>query len=623
MNPAVWVERHGRQRPDEPALADGERLHAGWGAFAARTASVAAALRDDFGLTPGSRVAIVMRNRPEYLEALFAIWHAGLVAVPVNARLHRDEIAYILDHSESAVVVTDADHAGEVESLVGTVASLQAAVVAPGERWDRLAGSSPVPLVDRQPEDPAWLFYTSGTTGRPKGATLTHRNLLMASLSYFADIDPVMPHDCILHAAPLSHGSGLYGLPHVARGAVSVVPQSGGVDGDEIAYILDHSESAVVVTDADHAGDVEPLVGTVPSLQTAVVAPGERWDRLTASAPAPLVDRQPGDPAWLFYTSGTTGQPKGATLTHRNLLMASLSYFADIDPVMPQDGILHAAPLSHGSGLYGLPHVARGAVSVVPQSGGVDGDEIAALLRRWPGMSFFAAPTMVKRLAGDPAVATADLSNLKTIIYGGAPMYLADLEEALAVFGPRLAQIYGQGESPMTITGLSKADHADRDHPRWRDRVQSVGVPRTDVEVRVVDEDDRELPAGEVGEVVVRGDVVMAGYWKNPDATAETLRGGWLHTGDVGSFDADGYLTLRDRSKDLIISGGMNIYPREVEEALLRHPGIRAAAVVGRPDAEWGEAVVAFVVAADGATPPPAAELDRTCLDHIARYKRP
>ena len=481
MNPAVWVERHGRRRPDDPALADGERVHASWGTFAARAAAVASGLRDDFGVAPGDRVAIVMRNRPEYLEALFAIWHAGLVAVPVNARLHRDEIAYILDHSESAVAMTDADHADDIESLVGTVASLRA----------------------------------------------------------------------------------------------------------------------------------------------AVVAPGERWDRMTALSPGALVDRHANDPAWLFYTSGTTGRPKGATLTNRNLLMASLSYFADIDPVTAQDSILHAAPLSHGSGLYGLPHIARGAVSVVPHSGGVDGDEIAALLRRWPGMSFFAAPTMVKRLAGDPAIANADLAHLKTIIYGGAPMYLADLEVALALFGPRLAQIYGQGETPMTITALSKADHADRDHPRWRDRLQSVGVARTDVEVRVVDDLDHVLPAGEIGEVVVRGDVVMAGYWKQPDATTEALRGGWLHTGDVGSFDGDGYLTLRDRSKDLIISGGMNIYPREVEEALLRHPGVGAVAVVGRPDPEWGEAVVAFVVATDRTAAPAVDDLDRTCLDSIARYKRP
>src|SRR5262249_45626997 len=181
----------------------------------------------------------------------------------------------------------------------------------------------------------------------------------------------------------------------------------------------------------------------------------------------------------------------------------------------------------------------------------------------------------------------------------------------------------GQGETPMTITALSKADHADRDNPRWRDRMQSVGVPRTDVEVQVVDDEDRLLPVGEAGEGVVRGDVVMAGYWNDPDATAEALRGGWLHTGDVGSFDADGYLTLLDRSKDLIISGGMNIYPREVEEALLRHPGVRAAAVVGRPDLRWGESVVAFVVAAESDASPSADDLDRTCREHIARFKRP
>jgi long-chain acyl-CoA synthetase len=481
MNPAVWVARHGRRRPGAPALAAGASVHASWAEFAARTAAVAGGLRGEYGLAPGDRVAIVMRNRPEYLEAKYGCWHAGLVAVPVNARLHREEIAFILSDSGTSVVVCDPEHAGDVEPLVGSVDSLRAAVVVPGERWERIASAEPAPLADRRPDDPAWLFYTSGTTGRPKGATLTNRNLLTMSLSYYADIDAVMPEDCILHLAPLSHGAGLYGLPHVARGAVSVFTESGGAGGEEIA----------------------------------------------------------------------------------------------------------------------------------------------ALLRRWPGMSFFAAPTMVKRLAGDAALAAADLAHLKTIIYGGAPMYLTDLDAALARFGPRLAQIYGQGETPMTITALSKADHVDSDEPRRRERLQSVGLPRTDVEVRVVDDDDRELPAGEIGEIVVRGDVVMAGYWNQPDATAETLRGGWLHTGDVGSFDGDGYLTLRDRSKDLIISGGMNIYPREVEEALLNHAGVRAVAVVGRPDPEWGEAVVAFVVAADPDAPPPLGELDGTCLERIARFKRP
>lgn len=481
MNVATWVERHGRARPGAPAVAEGERVHATWAGLAARVAALAGGLRDGLGLTAGDRVALVMRNRPQYLEAQYGAWHAGLVVVPVNARLHREEIAFVLRDSGTAVVVTDEEHRSDVEPLLAEVGTLREVVVAPGPCWDELLESAPVPLADRAPDDPAWLFYTSGTTGRPKGATLTHRNLLMASLSYFADIDQVGPQDCILHVAPLSHGSGLYGLPHVARGAASVLAPSGGAD-----------------------------------------------------------------PA-----------------------------------------------------------------------------EVAALLRRWPGASFFAPPTLVKRLAADPAVVAAARENLKTIVYGGAPMYLADLEEALDAFGPRLTQIYGQGETPMTITALSKADHADRHHPRWRERVQGVGFPRTDVEVRVVDEEDREVPAGEVGEVVVRGDVVMGGYWEQPEATAQTLRGGWLHTGDLGSLHDDGHLTLRDRSKDLVITGGMNVYPREVEEVLLRHPGVRAAAVVGRPDPQWGEALVAFVVPDDPSASPSGADLDRLCLDSIARYKRP
>jgi acyl-CoA synthetase (AMP-forming)/AMP-acid ligase II len=302
--------------------------------------------------------------------------------------------------------------------------------------------------------------------------------------------------------------------------------------------------------------------------------------------------------------------------------MASLSYFADIDPVMPQDCMLHAAPLSHGSGLYGLPHVARGAVSVVPQSGGVDGDEIAALLQRWAGMSLFAAPTMVKRLAGDSAVAAANLSHLKTIVYGGAPMYVADLKRALALFGPKLCQIYGQGESPMTITGLSKLMHTESDHPRFEDRLGSTGVARTGCAVRIVDEDGRDVPVGEIGEIVTRSDCVMKGYWNNPEANAKSLRDGWLWTGDLGSLDQDGFLTLKDRSKDMIISGGSNIYPREIEEVLLTHAGVLECAVVSRPHADWGEEVIAYVVRRPGADLD-VQELDRLCLDNVARFKRP
>jgi len=183
-------------------------------------------------------------------------------------------------------------------------------------------------------------------------------------------------------------------------------------------------------------------------------------------------------------------------------------------------------------------------------------------------------------------------------------------------------QIYGQGESPMTITALPRAFHADTAHPRYLQRLSSVGVAQSMIEVRITDSDGNVLPAGETGEIEAKGPPVMLGYWNNPDATAETLRDGWLHTGDVGRLDDDGFLTLSDRSKDVIISGGTNIYPREVEEALLTHDAVHEVSVIGVADPEWGENVVACVVLRNGATASDAA-LDAHCLATIARFKRP
>ena len=300
-------------------------------------------------------------------------------------------------------------------------------------------------------------------------------------------------------------------------------------------------------------------------------------------------------------------------------MAAILNYLSDVDTIAPGDAIIHAAPMSHGSGFYMLPHVAHGGLNVTPESGGFEPAEIFELLRAHRGVTMFAAPTMVKRLVEHRDGGA--LPGLKTIVYGGGPMYVADCQVALARFGNVLVQIYGQGESPMTISCLSRADHADSGHPRHLDRLASVGPAFTGVEVRVGGADDAPLPPGEVGEVLVRGDTVMAGYWDNPAATAETLRGGWLHTGDVGSMDADGYLTLKDRSKDVIISGGSNIYPREVEEVLLRNPAVAEVSVVGQADAEWGEIVIAFIVPRGPA--PETAELDALCLENIARFKRP
>jgi long-chain acyl-CoA synthetase len=454
MNLVTWLDRAARADPAAVAVYRGGDPWADYGTLAARVARLAGGLRGRAGLAPGDRIAISMENCPEYLEVLYAAWWAGLAVVPINAKLHAKEKAFI---------VADADARLSIEA----------------------------------PEA-------------------------------FADL----------------HGEAI-----------------------------------------------------------------------------PMHESAAGDLAWLFYTSGTTGRPKGAMLSHRNLAQTTYSYFIDVDSVRREGRLLHAAPLSHGSGLYNFTHLAKGAAQVLPESGGFDAAEVLHLLEQHRDVSFFAAPTIVKRLAGAALSSSAPATGLQTIVYGGGPMYRTDLDGAHEAFGRRLAQIYGQGESPMTITALSKAHHADVAHPRHRERLASVGLPHSAVRLSIRSEDGIALAAGEIGEVCVRGDVVMSGYWGNPDASARALRDGWLWTGDLGVLDDDGFLTLKDRSKDLIVSGGSNIYPREVEEVLLLHPSVAEASVVGRPDPEWGEAVVAFIVARGA--PPPREALDALCLEHIARFKRP
>jgi long-chain acyl-CoA synthetase len=466
VNVVQFLLSNARRSPHAPAIALGSRTVLTYGELASRVTRLAAGLRTKLGLAPGDRVAIYMQNCVEYFEVLFAVWHAGLVAVPVNAKLHPRELAWILGNcgARACFALGDIEGVETIDARSGVFEALHLD-----------AGNAPA---DARPDDTAWIFYTSGTTGTPKGAMLTHRNLLFVTNSYYADIDRLFPGDSILHAAPLSHGSGLYALPHFASGALNVIPESSGFDAAEVFDLVD---------------------------------------------------------------------------AHRNV-------------------------------------------------------------------SFFAAPTMVVRLLGSPAA--REVPNLKTISYGGAPMYVADALRAIELFGPRLYQLFGQGESPMTITGLPQAHHIADADPRFLERLASCGFARTGVEVRVVDDRDRELPPGEVGEILTRSDCVMAGYWQNAEATAKTLRGGWLHTGDLGSLDEQGFLTIRDRSKDMIISGGSNIYPREIEEVLLRHAGVAECSVVGRPHPEWGEEVVAFVVPRAG-TAPTAEDLDSLCLANIARFKRP
>lgn len=394
-------------------------------------------------------------------------------------------------------------------------------------------------------------------------------------------------------------------------GAV-VVPVNFKLHAREAEWIVRDAEAALVLTESGtFFSDCHDI------REAALAAPVSNRGKITA--PAEVGN---DDLAWLFYTSGTTGTPKGAMLSHSNLRYMTLCYALDVDSARSDDHMLYAAPMSHGAGLYMFAQIRAGGAHLIPASRGFDCEEIIGLAKTRGNLVFFAAPTMVKRLITAAKAQGYCGEGIRTIIYGGGPMYANDIDEAVACFGSRFVQIYGQGESPMTISVLPRDLVADQSHPRWRARRASVGIAQGAIKLAVLGSDGTPLPAGYTGEICVQGPTVMKGYWKNPEATQQTLQGGWLHTGDLGHLDEDGFLFLTDRSKDVIISGGTNIYPREVEEALLRHPAVFEVAVIGEPEAEWGEQVVAFVVFEHGKSAT-VSELDSWCRQQIASFKRP
>lgn len=480
------VQMHG----DRPALALGMGSALTYRELDAGARRLAGLLRGTWGLAPGDRVTIAMKNCTEYTEALVALWMAGLCPVPVNNKLHAREIAYVIEDSGSRACISSGDLLGAMRPLVEAMPGVRM-IDAQGEVW-------------RQGASPA---------GEP--------------------------------AVPFEQGS-------------------------------------------DPATD---------------------------------------DLAWLFYTSGTTGRPKGVMLTHANLVTMALNFHADVLSVDSDDVLVHVAPMSHGGGMYGIAVILRGGLQVVAESGGFDEAELFSLLGHYRRASLFAAPTIVTRMVAHAAklglpAGTDPCPGLRCMITGGAPFYVEDIKTAVRVFGPRIAQVYGQGESPMTISALRAERVAEAVAANDDAALASVGFAQTTVDLAIRDAKGRALPAGETGEVTVRGPSVMRGYWRNPEATAKTMPDGVLYTGDVGLIDERGLLHLKDRSKDVIISGGTNIYPREVEEALLCHPAVLEVSVIGTPDAEWGESVTAVVARRPGASVE-APDLDAVCLEHIARFKRP
>lgn len=411
-------------------------------------------------------------------------------------------------------------------------------------------------------------------------------------------------------------GAFFVGLFAIWRAGLVAVPMNAKLHAREFAGMLSDCGAALCLASPKQAAALAQFQPECPVMDVA----GRHFDELQHASPLDPANQEPGALAWIFYTSGTTGKPKGAMLSHRNLLFAAQAYLSDIDHLDERHTMLHAAPLSHGAGLYALPHLLCGSHQVV-LSGSFDAEAVIEAILDHESVSMFAAPTMVARLVSALEHGSTDIGNLRTLIYGGAPMYVSDLKRAHAALDGKLYQLYGQGESPMTISGLDQRRHAIAIRDGDDNTLASCGFARTGVAVRIVDGDDNSLPAGSVGEVATRSDCVMSGYWGDEAATHASLRKGWLRTGDIGEMSEKGLLTLRDRSKDVIISGGTNIYPREVEEVLLTHPRVREAAVLGKADREWGEKVVACVVSSGEDVRPE--ELDALCLERLARFKRP
>jgi acyl-CoA synthetase (AMP-forming)/AMP-acid ligase II len=413
-------------------------------------------------------------------------------------------------------------------------------------------------------------------------------------------------------------------------GAITV-PMNARLHPKEASYILQDSGAKALIFTEDFTSGLDTIRSEIGHIETFVcVGKSLDWAQDYAAfvrggdATDNDEPRSKDDLAWLFYTSGTTGKPKGAMETHGNLEFMTAHYPREVYRLKDDDIVMHPGPLTHGSGLWAIPVTAGTGTHLIPHSASFDPNHIFGLIdtHRVTKIAFI-APTMITMLLNAPDIGKYDLSSLRFIGYGGAPMYVEDLKRAIKQWGPVFCQIYGQGETPMTITMLTPEDHRiAAENPEMEKRLASAGRIREDIEIAILDENDRALGDEEIGEISLRGDCVMKGYWNKKDATEEAFKNGWYHTGDLGKRDSDGFYYLLDRKKELIITGGANVYPREVEEVLLLHPGVLEVAVIGVPDRLWGESVMAVVRPRKGATVSETELLD-LCRNHLSGYKKP
>jgi O-succinylbenzoate-CoA ligase len=397
----------------------------------------------------------------------------------------------------------------------------------------------------------------------------------------------------------------------------AAVPVSTRLAGPEVQYQLGDAEPSVAVVEPDFVGKV---AGSAPAGCTLLVTDSPEFQAaLTGPEPSDLIGRaRPDDLALIIYTSGTTGKPKGACLTHKSLTANAVS-LALGQRIVSEDVFMSITPLYHAAtGVRVVANLLDGQTHVVMPEFTVEGALDA--IEQHQVTTFIAVPTQLRRLLDSPTIATRDLSSLRLICYGAAPTVPTLIRRALATIDTGFYQGYGLSESTSAVCGLLPSDHLDAD--RLDERLTSCGRPLPGIDVRLCREDGTECVVDEIGEICVRGDNVMAGYWRNDAATKTALRDGWLHTGDLARRDADGYLYISGRAKDMLISGGVNVYPIEIESVLCAHPVVAEAAVVGAADPEWGEVPVAFLLLRAGAQLD-ADDLEKFCSERLARLKVP